>query len=215
MERVLFYLRIFPGTEAEYDRLHAAVPQELQDEIRASGFQNMSGFRRGTDVWYYAEAVPDRATVFATHGPKAAVAAWNKRFATIIAESADANGQPLFYEELFYTDGAAGDGDMSRSLLTLVVNPDRIPYYEQLHAEPWPDLIEAIAASGYSNYSGFRRGNHVVYYGEYYPDIETVSARMGSTEVNGRWGAAFDGVITTITTADGKLITADEIYHQD
>ena len=25
MERVLFYLRIFPGTEAEYDRRHAAV----------------------------------------------------------------------------------------------------------------------------------------------------------------------------------------------
>ncbi|MCY7419359.1 MAG: L-rhamnose mutarotase [Chloroflexi bacterium] len=215
MERVLFYLRIFPGTEAEYDRLHAAVPQELQDEIRASGFQNMSGFRRGTDVWYYAEAVPDRATVFATHGPKAAVAAWNRRFATIIAESADASGQPLFYEELFYTGGSAGEGDMSRSLLALVVNPDRIPYYEQLHAEPWPDLIEAIATSGYSNYSGFRRGNHVVYYGEYYPDIETVSARMGKTEVNGRWGAAFEGVITTLTTADGKLITADEIYHQD
>ena len=52
MERVLFYLRIFPGTEAEYDRLHAAVPPELQDEIRASGFRNMTGFRRGTDVWY-------------------------------------------------------------------------------------------------------------------------------------------------------------------
>ena len=214
MERVLFYLRIFPGTEAEYDRLHAAVPEDLQDAIRESGFRNMTGFRRGTDVWYYAEAVPDRATVFAKHGPKAGVAAWNKRFATVIAESADAAGEPLFYEQLFHTDGG-GSGPMSRGLLTLVVNPDRIPYYEQLHAEPWPDLIEAIAASGYSNYSGFRRGNHVVYYGEYFPDIDTVSARMGETEVNTRWGQAFEGVITTITTPDGKLITADEVYHQD
>jgi L-rhamnose mutarotase len=214
MERVLFYFRLFPGTEAEYDRLHTAVPQELQDEIRDSGFRNMTGFRRGTDVWYYAEAEPDRASVFAKYESKAAVVAWNRRFASIIAEIADADGQPLFYEELFHTDGG-GSGPMSRGFLTLVVDPDRIPYYEQLHAEPWPDLIEAITASGYSNYSGFRRGNHVVYYGEYYPDIETVSARMGETEVNARWGKAFEGVITTITTADGKLITASEIYHQD
>ena len=214
MERVLFYLRIFPGTEAEYDRLHAAVPQELQDEIRDSGFHNMTGFRRGTDVWYYAETEPDRATVFAKHGPKAAVAAWNKRFATVIAESAEANGQPLFYEEVFHTPGG-GEGPMTRGCIGLVVNPERIDRYEELHAGPWPDMIEAIAASGYRNYSGFRRGNHVVYYGEYHPDLETVTGRMGQHEVNDRWGAAFEGIITTITTEDGKLITADEIYHQD
>ncbi len=140
MERVLFYLRIFPGTEAEYDRLHSAVPQELQDEIRASGFHNMTGFRRGTDVWYYAEAEPDRATVFARHGPKAAVAAWNKRFETVIAESADADGQPLFYDEVFYTPGG-GDGPMRRGFIGLVVNPERIDRYEELHANPWPDMI--------------------------------------------------------------------------
>ncbi len=214
MERVLFYLRIFPGTEAEYDRLHAAMPQGLQDEIRDSGFRNMTGFRRGTDVWYYAEAEPDRATVFAKHGPKAAVAAWNKRFATVIAESADSDGQPMFYEEVFYTPGG-GEGPMTRGCIGLVVNPDGIDRYEELHAGPWPDMIEAITASGYRNYSGFRRGNHVVYYGEYHPDLETVTARMGQNEVNDRWGTAFEGIITAITTEDGKLITAAEIYHQD
>ncbi len=214
MERVLFYLRIFPGTEAVYDQLHAAVPQELQDEIRDSGFHNMTGFRRGTDVWYYAEAEPDRAAAFARHGPKAAVAAWNQRFATVIAESADGDGQPLFYDEVFFTPGG-GQGPMQRGFIGLVVNPERIDRYEELHANPWPDMIAAIAASGYRNYSGFRRGNHVVYYGEYHPDLETVTARMGQTEVNTRWGEAFEGIITTITTADGTLITADEIYHQD
>ncbi|MBX3028865.1 MAG: L-rhamnose mutarotase [Chloroflexi bacterium] len=214
MERVLFYMRIFPGTEADYDRLHVDVPQEVQDAIHESGFRNMSGFRRGTDVWYYAEAHPDRATAFASYAAKPAVAAWDQRFVSIIAEHTDAAGEPLFYEELFHTDGG-GEGPMRRGFLGLVVNPARIDYYEDLHANPWPDLIEAIAASGYRNYSGFRRGNHVVYYGEYHPDIETVSARMGTHEVNTRWGQAFEGVITRITTDDGKLITADEVYHQD
>ena len=104
---------------------------------------------------------------------------------------------------------------MSRGLFSLVVAPDRIPYYDRMHASPWPDMIEAIAAAGYVNYTGFRRGNQVVYFGEYYPDIGTVTARIGRTEVDSRWGKAFEGVITTITTSDGKLITANEIYHQD
>ena len=29
-------------------------------------------------------------------------------------------------------------------------------------------------------HSGFRRGNHVVYYGEYHPDLPTVTAKMGT-----------------------------------
>ncbi len=34
MERVCFYLRLFPGTEAEYDRRHAAIWPELAEAIR-------------------------------------------------------------------------------------------------------------------------------------------------------------------------------------
>ena len=70
MERALFYLRLFPGTEAEYDRRHAAIWPELAQEIRESGLRNMSGFRRCTDVWYYLEAEPDKTTAFGVHGPK-------------------------------------------------------------------------------------------------------------------------------------------------
>jgi L-rhamnose mutarotase len=54
-----------------------------------------------------------------------------------------------------------------------------------------------------------------VYYGEFYPDMETAFARIGQTEVNARWGSAFEGIITTITDESGGLITADEIFHQD
>ena len=50
MDQAVFYLRIFPGTEAEYDRRHAEIWPELVDEIRESGLRNFSGFRRGTKV---------------------------------------------------------------------------------------------------------------------------------------------------------------------
>jgi L-rhamnose mutarotase len=104
---------------------------------------------------------------------------------------------------------------MTRGFLTLVIDIERAADYDRIHANAWPDMMEAIHDAGFRNYSGFRRGAHVVYYGEYYPDMDTVFGRMADTDVNTRWGQAFEGIITTITDAGGNLITADEIFHQD
>jgi len=215
MERALFYLRIFPGTEAEYDRRHAEIWPELVTEIRESGLRNMSGFRRGTDVWYYVEAEPDKKVAFEVHGPKPRNQEWGRYFRDVIAEITGPDGGLIWYDEIFHSGGEPLPGPMSRSLIHITIDPERAADYEHIHAHPWPDMMAAIEAAGYRNYTGFRRGGSVVYYGEYYPDIETVSARMGEHEVTARWGKAFEGIITTIVDADGKLITADEIYHQD
>jgi L-rhamnose mutarotase len=215
MERACFYLRIFPGTEGEYDRRHADIWPELVTEIRESGLRNMSGFRRGTDVWYFQEADPDTRTAFGLHGPKPANQRWNHYFRDVIAQITDESGDLLWYDEVFHSDGPPLEGPFKRGLFGLVIDPDRASDYEALHAAPWPDLIEAIEGSGFRNYTGFRRGAHVVYYGEYYPDMETVFGRIATHEVNARWGVAFEGIITTITDAAGNLITADEVYHQD
>jgi L-rhamnose mutarotase len=215
MERAVFYLRVFPGTEPEYDRRHASIWPELVDEIRESGLRNMSGFRRGTDVWYYLEADPDVTTAFAVHGPKPANQRWNRHFRDVIAQITDDSGNLLWYDEVFHAGGAPLDGPFERAMFGLVIDPERAADYESLHANPWPDLMTAIEASGFRNYSGFRRGAHVVYYGEFYPDMRTVLARMGAHEVNARWGSAFEGIITTITDVDGNLLVADEVYHQD
>lgn len=215
MERACFYLRLFPGTEAEYDRRHAAIWPELTTEIRESGLRNMSGFRRGTDVWYFLEADPNIKTAFAVHGPKPANQRWNHYFRDVIAQITDDSGELLWYDEVFHADGPALDGSFQRALFGLVIDSERAADYEALHADPWRDLMEAIEASGFRNYTGFRRGAHVIYYGEFYPDMAKVFGKMATYEVNARWGAAFAGIITTITDADGNLITADEIFHQD
>jgi L-rhamnose mutarotase len=215
MERALFYLRIFPGTEAEYDRRHAAIWPELADEIRDSGLRNMSGFRRGTDVWYYLEAEPDRGTAFALHGPKPDNQRWGHYFRDVIAEITGPDGDLLWYDEVFHAGGDPLPGPMTRGLLTLVIDPERADEYDTIHADPWPEMMAAIREAGFRNYSGFRRGAHVAYYGEYYPDMDTVFGRIGQTEVNARWGQAFEGIITTITDGAGNLITAGEVFHQD
>ncbi len=174
----------------------------------------MTGFRRGTDVWYYIECEPDRDTAFARHGEIPVVAEWAASFRTIIERINEPDGSMLWYDEVFHSDSGV-DGEATRGLFGLVVAPDRIAEYEALHANPWPDMIAALDAAGFRNYTGFRRGNHVVYYGEFVPDLQTAMTRMDDFEVNARWGAAFEGIITTITDENGGFITAREVFHQD
>ncbi len=215
MERILEYIRVFPGAEAAYDARHAEVWPELVVEIQESGFRNYTGFRRGTDVWYYGECHPDADTALAALDPKPANTRWNHFFRCLIAEMTDSQGNPLRYDQVFHSDGAHLDGPMSRGCLSLVIDPDRAADYDALHANPWPEIVAALEVAGCRNLSGFRREAHVVYYGEFYPDIETVLGRMHETDVSRRWGAAFEGIIATITDPDGNLITAREMYHND
>lgn len=215
MERILVYIRIFPGTEDEYDRRHREIWPEMVAALQDSGIRNYTGFRRGTDVWYYGECEPDQAVAFARQGATDVNRRWAHWFRDIIAEITTADGDPIRYDQVFHSDGPALDGPFERGCFSLVIDPDRADAYDALHADPWPEMVAALEASGYRNYSGFRRGAHVVYYGEYYPDMATVVARIGATEVNARWGKAFEGVITTITDADGRLFTAREIHHND
>ena len=231
MERFLFYLRLFPGAEPEYERRHAAIWPELTAAIRESGLRNMTGFRRGTDVWYYLEAHPDAATAMALHGAKRVKSDWNEYFRNVIAEMTDADGELFTYREIFHSNGASsasggasgGAGDsqgtggstFERGCFSLIVEPGREHEYDELHHHAWPELIDAIQAAGIRNYTGFRRGVHVVYYGEFHPEMATAFARLGETEVDKRWSEAFEGIISTITDADGNLLVAREVFHQD
>jgi L-rhamnose mutarotase len=215
MERALFYLRLFPGTEAEYDRRHAAIWPELADEIRGSGLHNMTGFRRGTDVWYYVEAEPDKKAAFEVHGPKPKNQEWGRYFRNVIAEITGPDGGLIWYDEVFHAGGDPLPGPMKRGFIHITIDPERADDYDHIHANAWPDMMAAIEATGFRNYSGFRRGASVVYYGEFYPDMDTAFGKIAGMEVNDRWGKAFEGIITTIVDGDGNLVRVDEIFHQD
>src|SRR3989442_13163217 len=101
MERACFYLRLYPGTEAEYDRRHAAIWPEQQAAIRDAGIHNMSGFRRGTDAWYYAESQPDEKTDCAKLGAATANLKRNDSFRPIIAEPTQRAGVRIWFQEIF------------------------------------------------------------------------------------------------------------------
>lgn len=214
MARGLFAQRIYPGTGTTFGRCYRVAQHELIDEMRRAGIRALTGFRRGTDVWCYLEAAGDVEE--AIHACDRMPAHRRLRHAlrhVLVRDEEDVVGE-VFYREVFHTDrGASLDGPMARGLLSLVIDPVRSSEYDALHAKAWPELLDALADSGFRNYSGFRRGPHVVYYGEYYPDMRTVFSRMATHEVDARWGRALEGVITTIRGPDKWLLTAAEVFH--
>jgi L-rhamnose mutarotase len=213
MQRCLHYFRLFPGTEERFDELHAEIPPEVAEAMAASGLSNVSVFRRGTDAWRYAEAEPDRETAYARYLEHPVTRERRHGLRDILAALQLPDGGLMWYEEVFHTDAPAPEGPYERACFSLVIDPHEAERYDRLHAEPWPEMLEAIADAGYRDYSGFRRGPHVVYVGRYHPDFESVIARIDATDVARRWGEALGDVITTFRGPDGRNLTAREIYH--
>ncbi|MET7771964.1 L-rhamnose mutarotase [Nocardia sp. NPDC005366] len=75
-----------------------------------------------------------------------------------------------------------------RVCFLLTLRRDRVADYLDAHATVWPDMLEALRAAGWSNYSLFLRPENglVVGYLET-DDFERAHKAMASTEVNTRW----------------------------
>ena len=102
---------------------------------------------------------------------------------------------------------------MERLCFQMELVPGQEAEYERRHDEIWPDMVAALVASGFENYSLFRRGTSVIGYAECHPDARTALDKMGETDVNARWQEWFSDVIASITTPDGELFTFDQVWH--
>ena len=104
---------------------------------------------------------------------------------------------------------------MQRICFLMEIIPGQESEYERRHAEIWPDLVVELQAAGVRNYSLFRRGTSVIAYAECHPDAATAFGQVGATEVNQRWSDWFTDVLAQLTSADGQLIQAQEVWHLD
>jgi L-rhamnose mutarotase len=134
VERCLQYVRIFPGAEPAFDRLHAEIPPDVSQSMADSGLHDVSGFRRGTDVWRYPQVEPDRETALGLYAHQPASRARSHQFRDIIAEIEAPEGGLTWYGEIFHTGAPPTDGPFERALFSLVIDPDRADAYDELHA---------------------------------------------------------------------------------
>lgn len=78
---------------------------------------------------------------------------------------------------------------MNRYCFLLRVRPELLAEYTERHAAVWPDLLAALDACGWRNYSIFSRPDGLIVGYVEAADLATAQAAMAATEVNARWQA--------------------------
>ena len=98
------------------------------------------------------------------------------------------------------------------------VRPERIEEYEQLHAEAWPGVLDAIRRANIRNYTIYRHGTRLFasfdYVGE---DYEADMATMAADPVIKEWWALTDAMQEALPDRETGAwwTTIPEVFHTD
>ena len=76
---------------------------------------------------------------------------------------------------------------MQRICFVLQVKPDRIEEYKGRHHAVWPEMLEALRETGWTNYSLFLRSDGLLVGYLETPDFDHARSEMAKREVNQRW----------------------------
>jgi len=106
---------------------------------------------------------------------------------------------------------------MTRVCFLLKVRREKMDEYRLRHAEVWPEMLDALRATGWHNYSLFLRPDGLLVGYLETPDFEQARARMQDHPVNARWQAEMAPFFETLEfgTADASMIPLEEVFHLD
>lgn len=103
---------------------------------------------------------------------------------------------------------------MKRYCFLLQVRPELLAEYTQRHAAVWPDMLRALADSGWHNYSLFARADGLLVGYVEAEDLDSAQAAMEATEVNARWQAEMGKYFTGLDgrRPDEGLLLLDHVF---
>jgi L-rhamnose mutarotase len=102
-----------------------------------------------------------------------------------------------------------------RVCFQLQVKRDRIDEYRARHAEVWPEMLRALADTGWHNYSLFLRPDGLLIGYLETPSLEDAVAGMARTEVNSRWQAEMAEFFEELDgqAPDQGFLVLEEVFH--
>ena len=101
-----------------------------------------------------------------------------------------------------------------RYCLELHDRPDRLDEYKARHAAVWPDMLQALKASGWHNYSLFMRADGLLIGYVESDDLAAAQEGMGNTEATARWQAEMGEFFADLAVApDEGMVLLEEVFN--
>ena len=105
---------------------------------------------------------------------------------------------------------------MERVCFRLKIRKDRMDEYVRRHAQVWPDMLEALRETGWTNYSLFLDPSDglLIGYLETH-DLDAAKAGMAEREVNARWQSEMAPFFESLEglAPDEGFLRLEEIFY--
>ncbi|GAA4286944.1 L-rhamnose mutarotase [Georgenia daeguensis] len=104
---------------------------------------------------------------------------------------------------------------MERICFLARVRPELAAEYRERHAAVWPEMLRALDAAGWGNYSLFLADDGTLVGYLETEDFPAAQAAMAATEVNARWQAEMSRYFVTAGPArpDESFVPLQEVFH--
>lgn len=103
---------------------------------------------------------------------------------------------------------------MKRIGFQFKVRQDRLADYKEQHTRVWPEMLDALRAAGWRNYSLFARPDGLIFgYFETDDSLQAAQAKMAATEVNARWQAFMAPFTDANARPDESFVELEEYFH--
>ena len=121
--------------------------------------------------------------------------------------------RPITHEAHEADPARATRAGRERVCFLLRVDPDQLEEYKARHREVWPEMLDALRETGWSNYSLFLAEDGLLVGYLETDDFEAARGAMDERDVNARWQA--DMAPFFGARADTSLVRLEEVFHLD
>ncbi len=106
------------------------------------------------------------------------------------------------------------EGRLERVCFILQVKPERLEEYRERHKAVWPEMREALSATGWRNYSLFLRNDGLLVGYLETPSFEQALQSMAALGVNERWQREMEPFFADLEGRPRSgMVRLEQIFH--
>ena len=104
---------------------------------------------------------------------------------------------------------------MPRYCLRGRVRPEHLTEYRRVHEQVWPEMLDALGAAGWRNYSLFLSDDGTLIGYVEADDLDTIQRAIQASPVNDRWQESVAALFATEGAPDQAWEVVPEVFHLD